>query len=163
MSVRKIFKDDVLASIIIAEELANILSLDKNKENERKEAGNVSERQVRNYRTKFYRKKFSQLFGDYTFLSVQGAGRLREFSFVSDSKDYELILVVDGYAVYSDTFDKLANVSEYARHLDAFQTDEGKYVLRLGKIYFSNSILLKIHPIKILYNVFSLVVYDVYC
>ena len=153
--VRKIFKDNILSSIIIAEELAREL-----KEFQEKRLKEIAIKGLI-CKTKFKRKYNENIRGIYDILTLSNVrGKLREMSIVTDSKNFMLELVVDNFKFYNDTWDKLSTMSNYSELIDAFEYD-GNYVLRIGEAYFNKSLILRIQALKSLTIKQLIVVYDI--
>jgi hypothetical protein len=60
-------------------------------------------------------------------------GRLREFSMVSDTDGFTVVMMVDGDRRIDRRFSELMEMSEFMEAIDAYNAD-GKYVLRVSDV-----------------------------
>ena len=157
--IREIFKDDVLAAIIIAEELKSTIPAPEVKvqESEKREAKVKTVPCV----TRVIRKADESVWYEYEVLNVKGTGKLKEFSLITDSPDYRLVFVVDRHKFYDDTWSGLSELSQYINHVDAFQDADGNYVLRIGETGFNEHILIRFSPSTTITVKQVVVVYEV--
>jgi hypothetical protein len=89
-------------------------------------------------------------------------GRLREATVRSPSSNFSVLMLSDGVTRLSRSYSELANISQYLESIDAYQAEDGTYVLRIGEINWTSSFLLTIYvKEKIVFNnIFA--VYDEY-
>lgn len=75
-------------------------------------------------------------------------GRLREFSMVSDTGRFTVVMMVDGARRIDRRFSELAEMSEFMETIDAYNAD-GKYVLRVSDIKWAREFSLIIIPERV--------------
>lgn len=120
------FEDPVVASVILAEEMADAI------------ASRLEGIEVRTPRyteeTLVVRKENVRLDRFARLFDETGEGRLREVTVVSNDPDFELYVYVDDLAKVQGSFSQLRELSPYLNLVDAFETDDGKYVLHISEI-----------------------------
>lgn len=114
------------------------------------------------YRTEKYEKLNFRVERVFDEVKVSGRGKLRELVLEVDSTSLRIELVVDGFNKLPSHRDlsELKEISGYYEYFDVIENN-GKYIFRVGEIYFYNGFNLLIIPIQAI-NVQRLnILYDV--
>jgi hypothetical protein len=82
----------------------------------------------------------------YTLVDEVGSGCLKELVIKSKSKDYTLIILVDGSELYDNSYSWFQGLSQMTEEIDAFE-ENGSYVLRLSDIHFAESLEVTVAPV----------------
>lgn len=80
-------------------------------------------------------------------IDEKGSGQLKELLIKSDFKEWRLIVFVDSQQLYDNSYDWFMKISQELEEVDAFQTEDGTYILRLSDIKFAESIKVKAEPL----------------
>jgi len=75
-------------------------------------------------------------------------GRLREFSMVSNTDRFTVIMMVDGARRIDRRFSELVEMSEFMETIDAYNAD-GKYVFRVSDVKWTREFSLIIIPERV--------------
>ena len=82
-----------------------------------------------------------------TIIDEKGRGCLKELLVKSNRGDYKLTLVADGMTLYNYAYSWFEDVSQQLEEIDAFQTDEGDYILHISDVKFLESIKVSLEPV----------------
>jgi hypothetical protein len=75
-------------------------------------------------------------------------GRLREFSMVSNTDRFTVVMMVDGARRIDRRFSELVEMSEFMETIDAYNAD-GKYVFRVSDVKWTREFSLIIIPERV--------------
>jgi len=120
----------------LAEKLGTAKALVLAEEFARELADRMSERMPRPERfvTRILDRKNVEIPMIFSPIDTTVRGRLEELMIVSATSDFGLLVERDGKLEINRKFSELAEISPYLKTIDAFQTTNGKYVVRLGEI-----------------------------
>lgn len=93
--------------------------------------------------TKTIDKKNLKFSGAKDFISVKGAGKLREFMLQALNKNIRIIILADGLTKLDGTYDELNMISSYLNFIDAFE-ENGKYIVHIKEISWTTDFLLTV-------------------
>lgn len=79
----------------------------------------------------------------YELLNIKSSGVIKELLIVANSNNYSVHIEADGKTVISDSFTDLNFISNYSNTIDAYVSN-GKYIVSLTNIHFSEKILISI-------------------
>jgi len=80
----------------------------------------------------------------FSFLSLEGRGKIRELVLISDSPSFNIYIEVDGRSLINHSFNDLAKISELMEDIDVVTNDY--YVVRVANISFLNKASVVINP-----------------
>jgi len=75
-----------------------------------------------------------------TIIDEKGSGQLKELLIKSDFKDWRLAVYADGQQLYDNSYDWFMGISQELEEIDAFQAEDGTYILHLSDIKFAKSL-----------------------
>lgn len=135
--IPEIIKDPVVSSIIIADEITNIIG---EKIRDIKIARYIEDTVIIK-KENIVLNRFTRLFdGD-------GVGRLRELVIVSDKDNYIIRIYSDDVVKIDNSFKKLMESSPYLNTIDAFKSDN-KYILRISDIKWMGKLKIDLIPLE---------------
>jgi len=80
------------------------------------------------------------------FYHSKKRGALKEFSFVSDSPKFKMLILQDGKEIFNESFEGLKELSPYVPSLSAFE-DNGKHVVTITDIKWQKEGKITITPL----------------
>jgi len=81
-----------------------------------------------------------------TIIDEKGCGQLKELLIKSDFSGWRLAVFADGQQLYNNTYEWFTEISQELEEVDAFQAEDGTYVLHLSDIKFAEGIKVTAEP-----------------
>lgn len=82
-------------------------------------------------------------------IDEEGSGQLKELLIRSGFKEWSLAAFADGQQLYNHPYEWFMGISQELEEVDAFQAEDGTYVLRLSDIKFAESLKVKAGPLVV--------------
>jgi len=95
--------------------------------------------------TKVYEVKDVTLDKNSVFVDVEGYGKVNEVLFRTDSKNYRILIIVDGKETFNDTYSHFEEISKFIEKVGT-KTVGGYHLISFTDISFSSSLYIRVEP-----------------